>query len=117
MGVICFILPVQAEMYVAGQVGVNIPQSLSNVQWSAGGVTVGGNDLSLQNSLMYGAKAGYYFDTLKWYKFNLGVETEVFNSQPNIKPQNLTIGGFNFGTQPGVDFRVPKLKPPIVRFC
>jgi hypothetical protein len=46
-----------------------------------GGVTVEGNNLSLQNSLIYGATAGYYFDTLKWYNFNLGIETEVFNSQ------------------------------------
>jgi hypothetical protein len=30
-------LPAKAEMYVAGQVGVNIPYSLSNVEWSAGG--------------------------------------------------------------------------------
>ena len=90
---------------------MNIPQSLSNVQWSEGGVTVEGNNLSLQNSLIYGAKAGYYFDTLKWYNFKLGIETEVFNSQPNSKPQNLTTGGFNFGTQPGVDFRVLNWAP------
>jgi hypothetical protein len=29
--------PAKAEMYVAGQIGVNLPQSFSNVQWSAGG--------------------------------------------------------------------------------
>lgn len=52
-------------MYVAGQMGVTLPQDLSNVQYSAGGVTLGENDLSLHNSLMYGAKAGYYFDSLK----------------------------------------------------
>jgi hypothetical protein len=57
--------PAKAEMYVAGQMGVTLPQDLSNVQYSAGGVTLGGNDLSLHNSLMYGAKAGYYFDSLK----------------------------------------------------
>lgn len=95
-------VPAQAEMYVAGQVGVTIPQNLSNVEWSAGGVTVGGNDLSLHNSVMYGAKLGYYFDSLKW----LGLETEAFNTTPNVKQQNLTIGGINLGTQPGVDFRV-----------
>jgi opacity protein-like surface antigen len=111
VGVFCLTLPIQAEMYVAGQVGVNIPQSLSNVQYSIGGSTLGGNDLSLQNSLIYGAKVGYYFDKLKWHKFNLGIETEVFNSQPNIKPQNLSIGGFNVGPQPGVDFRVLNWAP------
>jgi opacity protein-like surface antigen len=89
-------------MYVAGQVGATLPQSLSNVEYSASGVTLGGNDLSLQNSLMYGAKAGYYFDSLKW----LGLETEVFNTTPNVKQQNYTLAGVNIGTGPGVNSRV-----------
>jgi opacity protein-like surface antigen len=89
-------------MYVAGQAGVNIPQSLSNVEYSAVGVTVGGNDLSLHKSVMYGAKLGYYFDSLKW----LGVETEVFNSTPHVKQQDVTIGGIPLGTAPGLNFRV-----------
>lgn len=93
VGVLCLTLPVQAEMYVAGQVGANIPQDASNVEFSAGGVTVGGNDLALQNSLMYGAKAGYYFDSLKFQNFNLGLETEVFNSTPHVKQQDITLGG------------------------
>jgi hypothetical protein len=75
--------PANAEMYVAGQVGATLPYDLSNVEWSAGGGTANGNDLSLHNSLMYGAKFGYYFDSLKW----LGVETEVFNSTPHVKQQ------------------------------
>jgi opacity protein-like surface antigen len=99
-------LPVKAEMYVAGQVGANIPSSLSNVEYSAFGVTLGGNDLSLQNSLMYGAKAGYYFDSLKLQNFNLGVETEAFNATPHIKQQDYTIGGVNLGTVPGLTNRV-----------
>lgn len=102
LGMFCLTLPVQAEMYVAGQAGVNIPQSLSNVEYSAVGVTVGGNDLSLHKSVMYGAKLGYYFDSLKW----LGVETEVFNSTPHVKQQDVTIGGIPLGTAPGLNFRV-----------
>ena len=104
LGMFCLPVPVQAEMYVAGQVGANIPQDLSNVEYSAGGVTLGGNDLSLQNSLMYGAKVGYYFDSLKtmqppaWQHFRLGVETEVFNSAPHVKQQDITIEGVNIGT-------------------
>ena len=119
MGVFCLTLPLHAEMYVAGQVGANIPQSLSNVEYSAGGVTVGGNDLSLQNSLMYGAKAGYYFDSLKtmqppaWQHFRLGVETEVFNSTPHIKQQDITIGGVNVGTA-GFTNRVLMWAPLVV---
>ena len=78
-------------MYVAGQMGVNIPQDASNVELSVGGRTLGLSDLALQNSLMYGAKAGYYFDSLTWQNFNLGVETEVFNSTPHIKQQEVTL--------------------------
>jgi opacity protein-like surface antigen len=92
----------QAEVYVAGQVGVTLPQDLSKVQYNA----VGGNNLALQDSLMYGAKAGYYFDSMKFHNFNLGVETEVFNTNPNIKQQNYTIGGVNLGTRPGVNARI-----------
>ena len=86
--------PAEAELYVAGQVGVNIPHSLSNVEYSAGGSTVSGNDLSLNKSLVYGAKLGYYFDSLKW----LGLETEVFNALPDIQRQDLIIAGTNLGT-------------------
>jgi opacity protein-like surface antigen len=103
--------PTKAEMYVAGQVGVTIPQSFSSVEYSAFGVTLRGNDLSMQNSLMYGAKAGYYFDSLKWQNFNLGVETEVFNTNPNIKEQNYTIAGVNLGTGPGVNARILNWAP------
>jgi opacity protein-like surface antigen len=107
MGMFCLTLPVQAEMYVAGQAGVNIPQSISNVAYSAGGVTVESNDRSMQNySPMYGGKAGYYFDSLKFQNFNLGVETELFNSTLHIEQQNVTIGGIDFGTQPGASLRV-----------
>ena len=113
MGIFCLTLPVQAEMYVAGQMGVNMPRDLSHVEYSALGVTVGGNDLSLQNSLMYGAKAGYYFDSLKWHNFNLGVETEVFNSTPHIKQQEATIGGVS-GTLQGLTNRVLTWAPLVL---
>ena len=65
-------------MYVAGQIGVSIPTRFSNIQGvdSNAGLTV--SDLSLQNSFVYAAKLGYYFDSMKW----LGVETEVFNFYP-----------------------------------
>ena len=91
MGMLCLTLPVQAEMYVAGQMGVNIPQDASNVEFGVGARTFGLSDLVLQNSLMYGAKVGYYFDSLKWQNFNLGVETEVFSSTPHLKQQEVTL--------------------------
>jgi opacity protein-like surface antigen len=96
VGVLCVTLfsrPVQAEMYVAGQMGVSIPNRFSNIQGvdSSAGLTV--SDLSLQNSFVYGAKLGYYFDSMKW----LGVETEVFNSTPHFKQQDaaISVPGFS----------------------
>jgi opacity protein-like surface antigen len=110
---LCLTLPVQAEMYVAGQLGVNIPQDASNVELSAGGGSIGLSNLALQNSLMYGAKAGYYFDSLKWQNFNLGLETEVFNSTPHIKQQEVTALGTT-GTLPGLTNRVLTWAPLVV---
>lgn len=118
MGLFCLTLPVQAELYVAGQAGVNIGQSASNVELSGGGATLGIDNFSLQSSLMYGAKAGYYFDSLKFQNFNFGVETEVFNSTPHVKQQvaTLTTGGIpvGTGTLPGLTNRVLTWAPLVV---
>ena len=113
VGVFCLTLPsgpVQAEMYVAGQVGVTIPNDASNIEGvdSAAGLKL--SDLSLHNSVMYGAKLGYYFESMKW----LGVETEVFNSTPHIKQQDVTVsgpGGSASGTLSGQDLRVLNWSP------
>ena len=100
----------QAEMYIAGQVGASIPNKFTNVE---GVDTLAGlrlSDLSLQNSFMYGAKLGYYFDSLKW----LGVETEVFNTNPNSKQQAVTVSGGGVSqtiTVPGQDLRVLNWSP------
>jgi opacity protein-like surface antigen len=92
--------PSEAEVYVAGQAGVSIPHSLSNVEYR--GSTFDGNDLSLNKSLVYGAKLGYYFDSLK----RLGLETEVFNALPDIQRQNLILAGTNLGTIGRQDLRI-----------
>jgi opacity protein-like surface antigen len=97
-------------MYVAGQMGVSIPNSFSNVEGVGSLTGVKTSDLSLQNSLMYGAKLGYYFDSIKW----LGVETEVFNSTPHLKQQNATVsfgGASATGTFPGQSVRVLNWAP------
>ncbi len=114
MGMFCLTVPLQAEMYIAGQMGVNMPRDLSNVEVSTSGTSVGLSDLSLQNSLMYGAKAGYYFDSLKLQNFNLGVETEVFNSTPHIKQQEFTFGGVPVGTLQALTNRVLTWAPVVV---
>jgi opacity protein-like surface antigen len=81
--------PAQAEMYAAGQIGVTLPNDFTNVEGTGPLTGVNISDQSLQNSFMYGAKFGYYFDAVKW----LGVETEVFNTNPNLKQQNVTASG------------------------
>jgi opacity protein-like surface antigen len=117
MGMLALVLfsgPVQAELYVAGQVGANLPGDLSDVQWGAGRATASGNDLSLQTSFVYGGKLGYYFDNLKW----LGIETEVFNATPHLNQQNVVVNGVNLGMLPGISNRVLTWAPVnvIVRY-
>jgi opacity protein-like surface antigen len=97
-------------MYVAGPVGATIPNKTTNIEGvdSAAGLNV--SDFSLHNSVMYGAKLGYYFELMKW----LGVETEVFNTTPNIKQQAITVsgpGGSTSGTVPGQDLRILNWSP------
>jgi opacity protein-like surface antigen len=102
--------PARAEMYVAGQVGVTLPNSATNIDYSTSavpGVTLGGNDLKLQTSVMYGAKLGYYFESMKW----LGVETEVYNTTPHVKQQNVEVGGTSLGVISGSYLRVLNWSP------
>jgi opacity protein-like surface antigen len=84
---------IQAEWYVAGQAGLAIDGTLqdSNVTSPTlgGGVTSARvSDLDLMNSPLYGAKAGYFFQSRHW----LGFESEVFRTQPHITQQTV-IGG------------------------
>lgn len=104
---------VKAELYVAGQIGAHLPNDASNVTWGGFGPQVGGSDLSLQNSVIYGAKLGYYFDQVKFGRFNLGVETEAFNATPHLKQQEATIGGIT-GTQLGLTNRILTWAPVVI---
>lgn len=77
-----------AEPYIAGQAGVAFPQALSEVELDQipTPTTPEGtksSDLALANSGMYGAKAGYYFESLRW----LGIEGEYYQLSPNVKQQ------------------------------
>lgn len=97
-------------MYVAGQVGVTIPNDVTNIKGTGPNAGFSFSDASLQDSFVYGAKLGYYFESVKW----LGVETEVYNSNPNIKQQNVTVsgpGGTATGLQPGESLRVLSWSP------
>ena len=105
--------PAEAEMYVAGQVGVNTPNKIDNLQGVDSNAGLKLSNADLHNSIMYGAKLGYYFESMKW----LGVETEVFNSTPNMKQQDFAItgpgipGGSVTVTVPGHDLRVLNWSP------
>ena len=86
---LCQVSSAGAEVYVGGYLGGAFPDSLSITGSGAfSGVTV--SDQKLQNSLLYGGKLGMFLPgSLKW----LGFETEVFNTNPNLKQQNLTVTG------------------------
>ena len=70
----------QAEYYVAGQVGVNFADRLTGIQGTGSFVTQTGPDLDLQNAVLYGGKLGFFPSNGA-----MGIELDVFNSQPNIK--------------------------------
>ncbi len=90
------------EWYVAGQVGVNFADRLANVEGT--GSLIGqkaqspGQDFDLKNATMYGGKLGYFGNNGP-----IGLEVDVFNSQPNIKSFiNTSTGEY----VPGVHLRV-----------
>jgi opacity protein-like surface antigen len=84
------LLPLRAhgEWYIAGQAGMNFPSRLDNVKGTdlSGSITEEASDLKLEESVMYGAKLGYFFDNLKW----LGLEAEAYTATPNFKAQTYT---------------------------
>lgn len=70
----------EAEYYVAGQVGVNFADRLTGIQGTGNFVAQGGPDLDLKNAVLYGGKLGFFPGNGA-----MGLELDVFNSQPNIK--------------------------------
>jgi hypothetical protein len=70
----------QPEYYVAGQLGVNFADRLTGIQGTGSFVTQTGPDLDLQNAVLYGGKLGFFPSNGA-----MGIELDVFNSQPNIK--------------------------------
>jgi opacity protein-like surface antigen len=103
-------LPAWGEMYIAGQVGLTSPRNASQVDLAVDQTVLPPlslSDLSLKNSVMYGGKLGYYFDSVK----SLGIETEAFTTTPHLKQQNVTVSALD-GSPPvsqdlsGANFRV-----------
>ena len=84
--------PTRGEWYAAGQVGVNFADRLTNVQGTGSLASLRAPDFDLKNAVAYGGKLGYFPANGA-----MGVELDVFNSQPNIK---------NLDNIPGIHLRV-----------
>jgi opacity protein-like surface antigen len=71
-------------LYFSGQVGGSFPDHFSSIDNVGGSFEPGttASSLELQKSLLYGAKVGMYSKS-----GILGMESEVFNTNPHIKPQ------------------------------
>lgn len=84
-----FAQPVSAEWYLGGQIGGVFPNTIGQADVSGAGIPGGSRftNVDLNSSIMYGAKAGYYFERrgLEW----LGLETEAYNATPHIPQQQV----------------------------
>lgn len=99
-----FTTSVRAELYVAGEGGYTMPNNLKHVE---GRGTQGGilfSDLSLKNSFMYGARAGYFFTEPK--EGGLGAEVEAYNTTPSVNQQTATRSSGGTLSVSGVRLRV-----------
>jgi opacity protein-like surface antigen len=97
LAVVCFPTAVEqarAEYYVAGQIGVNFADRLNDIQGTGSLVTLQpiSQSFDLKNAVLYGGKLGFFPGNGA-----MGLELDVFNSQPNIKAM---------GDIPGIHLRV-----------
>ena len=69
-----------AETYVAGTVGVNFADQLTDISGTNINAGLQAPDFDLKNSVIYGAKLGY-FPEHSWF----GLEGEVLQTTPHIK--------------------------------
>lgn len=101
--------PAAAEIYVAGQGGLTMPNRLYGLTGVAtpsnsnAGSTL--SNVPLQRGLLYGGKLGYYSSDVPW----LGAELEVYQSQLKVKAEGYNIsgpGGSSSGTLANSTFRM-----------
>lgn len=105
------------EAYIGGQLGTTIMgNTLKNIELTEFSPPGTVSNRGLAKSALFGLKAGYYFPRARWF----GIETELFQTSPHLKQQNVTIsipagaifqgipapGGTAEGTLSGDYFRV-----------
>ena len=81
-----------AEWYVAGQVGANFADQLTDIHGRGNLESLSSPDFDLQNAIVYGGKLGYFPNNGAY-----GIELDASNSTPHIK---------NLGDVPGIHMRV-----------
>lgn len=94
-----------AESYVAGFAGYGLSAELSSVRGAGDLAGFTGSNLGLQNSPIYGLKAGHFLNNLKYF----GGEMELYSATPFLKQQQFTVSGPSgsaTATIPGVHQRV-----------
>src|SRR4051812_33861119 len=69
-----------AEWYVAGQVGANFADRLTNIQGTGNLQSLLAPDFDLKNAVVYGGKLGYFPNN-----GSVGIELDASNSTPHIK--------------------------------
>jgi opacity protein-like surface antigen len=91
---------IQAEAYIAGQIGALFKTSLTNVERTPGfldGASERVSDINLSTSPLYGFKLGYFLrERLRW----LGGEAEFFRTYPYWVGQQLSTPSFPSGLSP-----------------
>ena len=84
-----FAQPASAEWYLGAQLGGVFPQTIGSADVQSSTLPAGTtfSNVDLKNSIMYGAKAGYYLEQrgLEW----LGLEMDLYYATPDIASQSL----------------------------
>ncbi len=110
--------PAQAELYLAGQLGVSLAKDLSDVQGTGSDSGQTKSDRPLNDSVLEGVKIGYFFR----YGTSVGLEVEAFKTNPNLKRGQATAISFpgariNSAVGAGSNFRlITTAANVIVRF-
>lgn len=107
-----------AESYIGVQLGLSKPMDFGDFRPGGSISATSPSDVDMASGLVYGIKAGHYFDPMPW----LGFELDAMNANPHLGPtlMHLTPSGTTTSiTQrvPGASLRVFTLTPLIMVRC